>query len=114
MNQKLSWLLTFLVLATGALVEAQQPKKVPRIGYLAPGSPASDSPRIDPFRQGLRELGYTEGQDIVIELRFAEGKSERLPAFSLQLKGIRPAAQALKLNLEEIETQFDAKGLESA
>ena len=53
--------------------EAQQPKKVPRIGFLAPGSPSSDSPRVDPFRQGLQELGYIEGQNIVIELRFAEG-----------------------------------------
>src|SRR5262245_2595580 len=105
MNQKLSWLLTFLVLATGALVEAQQPKKVPRIGYLAPGSPSSDSPRIDPFRQGLRELGYTEGQDIVIELRFAEGKSERLPALVAELIQLKvdvivlsgtPAAQVAK------------------
>src|SRR5262245_21317536 len=102
--------ITILTLGTMLLAlcfsaDAQQPKKVPRIGYLAPGSPASDSPRIDPFRQGLRELGYTEGQDIVIELRFAEGKSERLPALVAELIQLkvdvivlsgRPAARAAK------------------
>jgi len=105
MNKKIVWPLTLLLLAAGTFTDAQQPKKVPRIGYLAPGSPASDSPRIDPFRQGLRELGYTEGQDIVIELRFAEGKSERLPAIVAELIQLKvdvivlsgtPAARAAK------------------
>jgi len=105
MNKKIVWPLTLLLLAAGTFADAQQPKKVPRIGYLAPGSPASDSPRIDPFRQGLRELGYTEGQDIVIELRFAEGKSERLPALVAELIQLKvdvivlsgtPAARAAK------------------
>jgi putative tryptophan/tyrosine transport system substrate-binding protein len=86
-------------------VDAQQAKKIPRIGFLAPGSSSSDSPRVDPFRQGLRELGYTEGQNIVIELRFAEGKSERLPALVADLIQLKvdvivlsgtPAAQVAK------------------
>src|SRR5262245_25184461 len=81
----LLYFVAILILAAVQTVGAQQPKKVPRIGYLAPGSPSSDSPRIEPFRQGLRELGYTEGQDIVIELRFAQGKSERLPAVVAEL-----------------------------
>src|SRR5437773_9872183 len=59
--------------------EAQQSKKVPRIGYLSVLSPSSDSTRIEAFRQGLRELAYVEGQSISIESRYAEGKLNRLP-----------------------------------
>ena len=61
-------------------VEAQQPEKVPRIGFLTNDS-ASDwatALRLDAFRQGLRELGYVEGKNIIVEHRYAEGKSERL------------------------------------
>ena len=47
----------FLLLAPSFPADAEQPKKLPRIGFLAPGSPSSDSPRIDPFRRGLQELG---------------------------------------------------------
>jgi ABC-type uncharacterized transport system substrate-binding protein len=65
-------------------VEAQQPKKVPRIGYLSVG-PASDPARGEAFRQGLRELGYLEGKNIVIEWRYAEGKRDRLPALVVEL-----------------------------
>ena len=54
----------------GAVARAQQPKKVPHIGVLRPGS-ATDDPNFDPFRQGLRELGYVEGKNIVIEYRYA-------------------------------------------
>src|SRR5688500_16537129 len=59
--------------------EAQQPKRVARVGYLSVLSPSSDSTRIEAFRQGLRELGYIEGQNIVIESRHADGKLDRLP-----------------------------------
>jgi putative ABC transport system substrate-binding protein len=65
--------------------EAQQPKKVPRIGFLSGVSPSVISPRIEAFRQGLRELGYVEGKNIVIEWRFAEGKSDRFPALAAEL-----------------------------
>src|SRR2546427_2922141 len=62
-----------------ALAEAQQPKKVPRIGYLNPGSsPSRPDPRIEAFQLGLRELGYVEGKDIVIERRYAEARLDRL------------------------------------
>jgi putative ABC transport system substrate-binding protein len=62
---------------------AQQPKKIPRIGYLSLRSGAGD---IDlAFRQGLRDLGYIEGQNVIIEWRFAEGKSERYPALAAEL-----------------------------
>jgi putative ABC transport system substrate-binding protein len=64
---------------------AQQPKKVFRIGYLSSADPATDSPRVEAFRQGLRELGYSEGKNIVIEWRYAEGKPDRLPALAAEL-----------------------------
>src|SRR5438093_9530367 len=79
MNRKLSWLLTVLVLASGHLAEAQQPKKIPRVGYLAAVSASADAPRLEAFRQGLRDLGYIEGQNIIIEYRHEAGGFERLP-----------------------------------
>ncbi len=71
-----------LVSASLGTAAAQPPAKVPRVGYLSPGS-SSDPARLrrfDAFRQGLRELGYVEGQNIAIESRWAEGKYERYPA----------------------------------
>ena len=65
----------FVLVVTGAVAQAQQPKKVPRIGYLSLGS--GFRVNDEAFRQGLRELGYTEGQNIVVEWRFVDGKSER-------------------------------------
>ncbi len=66
--------------ASVQLAEAQAPAKVPRIGYLAPRSAVPKE-----FKQGLRELGYVEGQNIVIEGRFAEGKFDRFPRFAAEL-----------------------------
>jgi putative ABC transport system substrate-binding protein len=62
--------------------EAQRPKKMPRIGYLAADS---QSPSHDAFRQGLRDLGYVEGQTILIEWRFAEDKPDRFPELATEL-----------------------------
>jgi putative ABC transport system substrate-binding protein len=70
-------LLTLFISASAQLAEAQQPKKVPRIGVLSPSSPGP-SPLLDAFRQGLRELGYVEGQNIAVEYRFAEANPEPL------------------------------------
>ena len=64
---------------------AQQPKKIPRIGFLVSTSPSNISDRIEAFRQGLRELGYVDGKNIVIEWRFAEGKLDRLPTLAAEL-----------------------------
>ena len=81
----ISYSLTALFYAFCLPVWAQQPTKVPRIGYLTAGSPSSQSTRIEAFRQGLHELGYVEGKYIVIEWRYAEGKPDRLPALAAEL-----------------------------
>jgi len=81
----------FVVSLCGVLIalcgsaEAQQPKKVPRIGFLSAVSPSTISARLDAFRQELRELGFVEGKNIVIEWRSAEGKSDRLPGLAAEL-----------------------------
>ena len=64
---------------------AQQPKKIPRIGYLNITSPSASNLRAEAFRQGLRELGYAEGKNIVMEYRSAEGTLDRLPALAAEL-----------------------------
>src|SRR5512141_1434740 len=69
----------------GAEAQAQQPTKVPRIGYLGGTSPAAYAGRIEAFRQGLRELGYVEGKNLVIERRYAEGKPDRLGELAAEL-----------------------------
>ena len=66
-------------------VEAQQPKKVYRVGTLNGGSIASTKINYDAFREGLRELGYVEGKDIVLEYRHADGKTDRLPELAAEL-----------------------------
>ena len=89
--------ITFLliILTTAHLAEAQQPKKVARIGFLAGTAASIEKSRIEAFRQGLRELGYVEGKNIVIEWRWAEGKFDRLPDL---------AAELVRLNVEVIVT----------
>ncbi len=77
-SKTLFWLLTTVFLITAPLAQAQQPKRVPRIGFLT-GSPSVFPGRNEAFRQGLRELGYVEGKNIVIESRYAEGKLELYP-----------------------------------
>jgi len=71
--------------AVAVIAEAQQPKKVPRIGYLSPLEPASESTRSEGIQLALRELGYTEGQNIATEYRYAEGKLDRLPELAAEL-----------------------------
>ncbi len=87
--QNPKWLGLFAIVLTfvlgGAVVEAQQPEKVPRIGYLMATSPSANVGRIAAFRQGLRELGYVEDKNIGIEWRYAEGNFDRLPALAAEL-----------------------------
>jgi putative ABC transport system substrate-binding protein len=73
-----------LLLVLGSQAEPQQPKKVPRIGYLSVGDAASD-PRPEAIRLALRELGYIEGQNISTEYRYAEGKLDRYPELAAEL-----------------------------
>ena len=77
-----------LTLATNA--SAQQAKKVPLIGYVSSNSFTAISTRTEAFRQGLRELGYVEGKNIVIEWRSAEGKLDRLPMLAAELVRLNP------------------------
>jgi putative tryptophan/tyrosine transport system substrate-binding protein len=69
----------------GAVAQAQQPTKVPLIGFLDATSPSTIPARLEAFRQGLRELGYVEGKNIHIEYRWAEGKFDRLPNLASEL-----------------------------
>ncbi len=86
MKRKLRTLmLATLFLATVSVAEAQQPKAVPRVGRLTGVSLSADSGRTEAFQQGLRELGYVEGKNIVIEYRYADGKLDRLPALAAEL-----------------------------
>jgi putative ABC transport system substrate-binding protein len=74
-----------LLLALSSFAQAQQAAKVPRIGFLAGVSPSAISARMAAFRQGLRELGYVEGKNVVIESRYAEENLDRLPALAAEL-----------------------------
>jgi len=85
MKQLSSILLIVAVAVVAATAQAQQPAKIARIGFLITSSPAAIAPRLDAFRQSLRELGYVEGKSIVIERRHAEGKSDHLPALAAEL-----------------------------
>ena len=71
------------------LAEAQQPPKVPRIGLLSPLSPSTHSLQLEAFRNGLRDLGYSEGKNIMIDYRFAEGKGDRLPELAVELARLK-------------------------
>jgi putative ABC transport system substrate-binding protein len=84
-----------VLLALSFAAEAQQPKKVARIGFLITSTPSTISPRLEAFKQGLRELGLVEGKNIAIEYRYAEGNIDRLPAL---------AAELVRLNVDVIVT----------
>jgi putative ABC transport system substrate-binding protein len=77
--------LVAMLLVLGFPAEAQQPAKISRIGWLAAGSPSGVAPLTDAFRQGLRQLSYVEGKNIVIEFRYAEGKFDRLPELAAEI-----------------------------
>ena len=104
MSKKICYFaLCAMLLVLGIPAEAQQPKKIPRIGVLRPGLAAA--PNYEAFRQGLRELGYVEGQNIVLEFRDGDAKAERLPDLAAELVRLKvdvivtsstPAIQAVK------------------
>src|SRR5262249_56400731 len=80
-----SFALFVMLIAPGFAAEAQQPKKVPRIGFLGFTSLSAIAARIEAFQQGLREFGYVEGKNIVVEYRSAEGELDRLPELAAEL-----------------------------
>jgi putative tryptophan/tyrosine transport system substrate-binding protein len=86
MTRKITVLtLSALLFALSFSASAQQTKKVPRIGYLSPSDPGSESTRSEPIRRALRALGYVEGQNIAIEYRYAEGKVDRFSELAAEL-----------------------------
>src|SRR5690349_13824953 len=101
----LAVVLAFTLFAVPLVDEAQQPGKVWRIGFLTAFASTDIPPWREGFRQGLRDLGYREGQNIVIEYRYADGRPERLPALASELVSLKmdviaaettPASLALK------------------
>jgi putative ABC transport system substrate-binding protein len=87
--RRLGSLLMVVLLATPPAAGAQPAARVPRVGMLANGS-AAGSPPVDAFRQGLRDLGYVEGQNLILEIRWAEGRFERLPELAAELVRSKP------------------------
>src|SRR2546427_2224517 len=104
----------FLLLALGFSAQAQQ-QKLPRIAYLSANSAAGQAANLKPFRQGLGELGYVEGKNILIDYRFADAKLDRLPALADELVRLKvdvlltpgtPGALALKKATRTIPIVF--------
>ena len=85
MNRKTVWVLIFFTLAWVHPAEAQQPKKVSRLGYLSSFEPVAESARAEGIRLALRERGHIEGQNITIEYRYSEGKVNRFPELAAEL-----------------------------
>ena len=85
MHKKFTLALCALLFLHSFPADAQQPKKVHRIGYLTGGVAATESARSEQTRLALRELGYVEGQNFAIEYRYAEGKPDRLPELAAEL-----------------------------
>jgi len=119
-----SILVAVVLLAVGVIAEAQQPTKVPRIGFVSGiGGPSNPGPNVVGFRQGLRDFGYIEGKNILVEYRYTEGKGDRNPSLVaelVQLKvdvlvvggpgGLSAAKQATKTIPIVIVTQADPVG----
>ena len=109
--------LALAMIAAPLVAGAQQTGKIPRVGLLAPERPgdAGGERLVEAFRQGLRQLGYVEGKNIVLEYRFAEGKPDRLPDLAAELVRLKvdvlltintPASQAAKNATKTIPIVF--------
>src|SRR5262244_368545 len=104
-------LLVGLALASFRLADAQQPKKIAKIAYLAPSTTEAAAHLVAAFRQGLQELGYVEGKTFVLELRYGEARVDRLPEIARELVGLKvdvivtatdPATAAVKRETQTI------------
>ena len=91
MRQTLTGLIAaaLLFVALVASVEAQGPTRVWRIGFLGPGAPSSNDPRVEALQRGLRELGYVEGRNLAFEFRWARGNADRLAALAAELAQLK-------------------------
>src|SRR5262245_50580063 len=78
-------LVAVVLLACAVIAEAQQAKKIWRLGYLSSGNPTSESARSERIRLVLRESGYLEGQNVAIEYRYAEGRQDKYPELAADL-----------------------------
>src|ERR1700681_2936392 len=76
------------------LARAQQLAQIPRVGWIWAGAAAGNPAEAAGFKQGLRELGYVEGRNIVVEYRFGEGNAERLPELAANLARLKPSVVA--------------------
>ena len=99
--QNLKWLglsvFAFVLVAAGAVAAAQQPAKLPRIGVVsADGDRSTPGPQVEAFRQGLRDLGYVEGKNILVEYRYVEGKSDRIPGLVAELVQLKVDALVMR------------------
>ena len=120
MNRKVSYLaLVALLFAICVYAEAQQQGKIPRIGFLGNSTAALEENLVTPFREGLRDLGYVEGKNIVVEYRWAEGNYDRFPALIGELVAQKvdiivtagtPAALAVKKAAPSIPLVMAAAG----
>jgi putative tryptophan/tyrosine transport system substrate-binding protein len=113
------YLAAALILISAQFSEAQQAGKLYRIGVLSPNSVAIFSKSADGLHQGLRELGYVEGQNLAIEYRYADGKLDRLPELAAELVQLKvniivasssPAAAAARDATKEIPIIFSTTG----
>ena len=95
-------LLTTALLSTVPFAEAQQAKKVPRIGLLSPFSPSATARWHEAFRKGLRDLGWVEGKNISIEYRYAEGKRDRLPELAADLVRLKVDVIVAAVNTDAV------------
>jgi ABC-type uncharacterized transport system substrate-binding protein len=114
-----SILVAMMLLAVAVIADAQQPKKVPRVGVLGQSSAHVLWTQLEAFRQGLRELGYVEGKTIAIEYRYAEGELDRLPGLADELVRMKvdvivvsstPAVLAARNATKEIPIVFHTIG----
>jgi ABC-type uncharacterized transport system substrate-binding protein len=111
--------LAFVIHSTARLAEAQQPAKIPRIGYLSGNYPSNPGPNVEAFRHGLRDLGYIEGKNILIEYRYSDGKNDRMPSLVAEfvklkvdvlVSGVGPAIRAAQQATKTIPIVIVAAG----
>ena len=93
-----SILVAAMLLAVAVIAEAQQPKKIPLIGYVSgSGDPKTPGPQVEGFRQGLRDLGYIEGNNILVEYRYVEQGLDRVPGLVAELVKLKVDILSLRL-----------------